>query len=139
MEYFKNVMLKLFETGEAGSLLPVVATVLKFSPEELERCRKATSKWGAAHHAGFPKTGKVLGAGGREGWGGPGWGTPTQLHCRRAAALWRGSMRAIGALENGRAPARTALPLTIGNRRVPKHTTRLPQTAVTARRLTCRA
>lgn len=49
MEYFKNVMLKLFETGEAGSLLPVVATVLRFSPEELERCRKATAQWGTGH------------------------------------------------------------------------------------------
>ena len=29
MEYFKNVMLKLYETGDAGSLLPVVATVLQ--------------------------------------------------------------------------------------------------------------
>ncbi|KAL4857882.1 UDP-glucuronosyltransferase 3A2 [Chlorella vulgaris] len=41
MEYFKNVMLKLFETGEAESLLPVVAQVLQFSPSELARCRTA--------------------------------------------------------------------------------------------------
>jgi len=27
MEYFKNVMLKLYETGEAESLLPVVGQV----------------------------------------------------------------------------------------------------------------
>jgi hypothetical protein len=39
MEYFKNVMLKLFETGQEESLLPVVATALQFSPAELERCR----------------------------------------------------------------------------------------------------
>lgn len=34
-------MLKLFETGEAESLLPVVATVLQFSPAEMQRCRDA--------------------------------------------------------------------------------------------------
>ena len=34
-------MLKLFETGEAESLLPVVGTVLKFSPAEMQRCRDA--------------------------------------------------------------------------------------------------
>lgn len=41
MEYFKNVMLKLFETGEEESLLPVVAAVLQFSPAEVVRCRSA--------------------------------------------------------------------------------------------------
>lgn len=41
MEYFKNVMLKLFETGEEESLLPVVAAVLQFSPAELTRCKTA--------------------------------------------------------------------------------------------------
>jgi hypothetical protein len=39
----KNVMLKLFETGEGTSLLPVVATVLQFSPAELARCRDAVA------------------------------------------------------------------------------------------------
>lgn len=34
-------MLKLYETGEAESLLPVVAQVLQFSPAELTRCRDA--------------------------------------------------------------------------------------------------
>lgn len=52
MEYFKNVMLKLFETGETASLLPVVARVLQFSPEELERCRQATEKWGHRSQSG---------------------------------------------------------------------------------------
>ena len=41
MEYFKNVMLKLFETGAEESLLPVVSTMLQFSPAEMARCRKA--------------------------------------------------------------------------------------------------
>eukprot|EP00889_Picochlorum_renovo_P000193 jgi/Picre1/27223/NNA_000192.t1 len=41
MEYFKNILLKLFETGEEESLLPVIGTMLKFSPAELDRCRKA--------------------------------------------------------------------------------------------------
>ena len=56
MEYFKNVMLKLFETGEAESLLPVVSTVLKFSPAETSRCKKAleerTANYIAAVHGG---------------------------------------------------------------------------------------
>jgi len=50
MEYFKNVMLKLFETGEEESLLPVVATVLQFSPTELARCRKGLAER-TAHRA----------------------------------------------------------------------------------------
>ena len=41
MEYFKNVMLKLFETGEEESLLPVIGTMLQFSPSELHRCKQA--------------------------------------------------------------------------------------------------
>ena len=41
MEYFKNVLLRLYETGEAEALLPVVAAVLQFSPAELSRCREA--------------------------------------------------------------------------------------------------
>ena len=50
MEYFKNVMLKLFETGEEESLLPVVSTMLQFSPEELTRCRKGLEER-TAHRA----------------------------------------------------------------------------------------
>ncbi|KAM7257815.1 hypothetical protein ACFE04_013556 [Oxalis oulophora] len=34
MTYLKNVILKLLETGEAEALLPVVAMLLQFSPEE---------------------------------------------------------------------------------------------------------
>lgn len=41
MEYFKNILLKLFETGEDESILPVVGTMLQFSPEELKRCQYA--------------------------------------------------------------------------------------------------
>lgn len=41
MEYFKNILLKLFETGEEESLLPVIGTMLKFSPAELDRCKNA--------------------------------------------------------------------------------------------------
>ena len=61
MEYLKNVMLKLFETGEAGSLLPVVATVLRFSPAELGRCRAAVAA--RADHAAAA----ARGAGGEGG------------------------------------------------------------------------
>jgi len=35
MTYLKNVILKLLETGEVGALLPVVATLLQFSPDEV--------------------------------------------------------------------------------------------------------
>ena len=41
MEYFKNILLKLFETGEEESLLPVIATMLQFSPAERQRCQNA--------------------------------------------------------------------------------------------------
>nr|CAD1844717.1 unnamed protein product [Ananas comosus var. bracteatus] len=41
MTYLKNVILKLLETGEVGALLPVVATLLQFSPEELKKCQQA--------------------------------------------------------------------------------------------------
>lgn len=43
MEYFKNILLKLFETGEDQSILPVVGTMLQFSPQELKRCQEAIS------------------------------------------------------------------------------------------------
>lgn len=33
-------MLKLFETGEEESLLPIVGTILQFSPAELDRCKE---------------------------------------------------------------------------------------------------
>ena len=37
MEYLKNILLKLYETGEAESLLPVLATILKlrYGPVEV--------------------------------------------------------------------------------------------------------
>ncbi|BFI24714.1 hypothetical protein MPTK2_1g14280 [Marchantia polymorpha subsp. ruderalis] len=38
MTYLKNIILKLIETGEVEALLPVVAMLLQFSPEELKRC-----------------------------------------------------------------------------------------------------
>ncbi|CAN6168041.1 unnamed protein product [Urochloa humidicola] len=40
MTYLKNVILKLLETGEVGALLPVVATLLQFSPDELKNCQQ---------------------------------------------------------------------------------------------------
>lgn len=51
MEYFKNILLKLFETGEEESLLPVVSTMLTFSPAETERCRQAMEDRKARHAA----------------------------------------------------------------------------------------
>lgn len=41
MTYVKNVILKLLETVEVEALLPVIATLLQFSPEELRRCQEA--------------------------------------------------------------------------------------------------
>ncbi|CAN6461881.1 unnamed protein product [Victoria cruziana] len=37
MTYLKNVILKLLETGEVEALLPVIATLLQFSPEEIKK------------------------------------------------------------------------------------------------------
>ena len=34
-------VLQLYQTREAASLLPVLATMLQFSPAELERCQEA--------------------------------------------------------------------------------------------------
>lgn len=42
VEYLKNTLVQLFTTGEAEALLPVLSTLLAFSPDELRRCR-----WGA--------------------------------------------------------------------------------------------
>lgn len=41
MAYLKNVILKLFETGQKEALLPVVGMIMQFSPAELQRCRYA--------------------------------------------------------------------------------------------------
>ncbi|KAG0598231.1 hypothetical protein M758_12G056300 [Ceratodon purpureus] len=41
MTYVKNVILKLLETGEVEALLPVIAMLLQFSPDELRRCQEA--------------------------------------------------------------------------------------------------
>ncbi|XP_077231170.1 Golgi-localized GRIP domain-containing protein isoform X2 [Tasmannia lanceolata] len=43
MTYLKNVILKLLETGEVEALLPVVGTLLQFSPEEIRKCQQAYS------------------------------------------------------------------------------------------------
>lgn len=40
MTYLKNVILKLLQTGEATALLPVIAMLLQFSPEELKKCNE---------------------------------------------------------------------------------------------------
>ena len=51
MEYLKNVVFKLFVMEDGlEKLLPVVATFLQFSPEELERIRQVRS---ATRHAGM--------------------------------------------------------------------------------------
>lgn len=40
MTYLKNVILKLLETGEVEALLPVIGTLLQFSPEEIRKCQE---------------------------------------------------------------------------------------------------
>ncbi|KAK9829710.1 hypothetical protein WJX72_007468 [[Myrmecia] bisecta] len=51
MEYLKNIMLKLYEKGEAAALLPVVAMMLQFSPAELKRCQDALAAQAEAQSA----------------------------------------------------------------------------------------
>lgn len=41
MTYLKNVVLKLLETGEVEALLPVIAMLLQFSPDEVQKCQQA--------------------------------------------------------------------------------------------------
>ncbi|KAL8151822.1 hypothetical protein V2J09_021630 [Rumex salicifolius] len=41
LTYLKNVIMKLLETGEVEALLPVVATLLQFSPDEVIKCQQA--------------------------------------------------------------------------------------------------
>ncbi|XXG87434.1 hypothetical protein AAC387_Pa11g2120 [Persea americana] len=43
MTYLKNVILKLLETGEVEALLPVIGTLLQFSPDEIKKCQQAYS------------------------------------------------------------------------------------------------
>ncbi|VFQ99805.1 unnamed protein product [Cuscuta campestris] len=41
LTYLKNVILKLLETGEVEALLPVIAMLLQFSPDEMLKCQQA--------------------------------------------------------------------------------------------------
>ena len=47
LTYLKHVVLKLLETGEGESLLPVLTQLLQFSPEEAHRAAKAMADAGA--------------------------------------------------------------------------------------------
>lgn len=58
-EYLKNTLIKLFVTGEAEALLPVFATILSFSPAEVQRCREGL--------AAIKRVRTWWGVGGREG------------------------------------------------------------------------
>ncbi|CAI9110512.1 OLC1v1010558C1 [Oldenlandia corymbosa var. corymbosa] len=48
LTYLKNVILKLLETGEVEALLPVVAMLLQFSPDEVQKCQQAYRTLNAA-------------------------------------------------------------------------------------------
>lgn len=48
LTYLKNVILKLLETGEVEALLPVVAMLLQFSPDEVQKCQNAYRSSSAA-------------------------------------------------------------------------------------------
>lgn len=54
MEYLKNTVLQLFTTGEAEVLLPVFATILSLSPDEIKRCKAGLD---AIKHADVPLPG----------------------------------------------------------------------------------
>ncbi|CAH9098437.1 unnamed protein product [Cuscuta epithymum] len=41
LTYLKNVILKLLETGEVEALLPVIAMLLQFSPDEMLKCQQS--------------------------------------------------------------------------------------------------
>ncbi|KAI3462326.1 hypothetical protein Pfo_018989 [Paulownia fortunei] len=41
LTYLKNVILKLLQTGEVERLLPVIAMLLQFSPDEMQKCQQA--------------------------------------------------------------------------------------------------
>jgi hypothetical protein len=49
--YLKNIIVKYMETGEHDALLPVISTILQFTPEELERINQRrkgnNSLWGS--------------------------------------------------------------------------------------------
>ena len=112
-----QVMLKLFETGEAESLLPVVATVLQFSPAELQRCRdglRQRAEHLAAANAARECVGCVPVALGRLGWR----SVPQAPDCApcvpvcvlQTARRWRATWRATSAAgwAAGRAAAAAA-------------------------------
>jgi hypothetical protein len=46
LEYLKNVMVRYMETGEHEALFPVIATILQFSPAEVERVKKRRTRGG---------------------------------------------------------------------------------------------
>ncbi|XP_074285599.1 protein GRIP [Silene latifolia] len=48
LTYLKNVLLKLLETGEVEALLPVIAMLLQFSPEEIQKCQQAYTNYADA-------------------------------------------------------------------------------------------
>lgn len=49
MNYLKNVILKLFETGQKEALLPVVGMIMQFSPAEMQRCKYVDACKGTQH------------------------------------------------------------------------------------------
>jgi hypothetical protein len=43
-EYLKNIVLKLYRSGEAEALLPVFSALLAFSPDEMRSCRDGLAR-----------------------------------------------------------------------------------------------
>jgi len=41
LEYLKNIIVKYMETNDIEGLLPVISTILQFSPDELQRIEQA--------------------------------------------------------------------------------------------------
>jgi len=64
LEYLKNVILKLMVTNEYEALLPVISTLLQFSPDEVKEVKKKVEErmpkqsssglWGVCFFFFFP-------------------------------------------------------------------------------------
>jgi len=73
MEYLKNTVLKLFMTGEAETLLPVFASILALSPDEVQRCKGGLD---ALQESGgeVPMAAAAAAVDSATSWLGGGWG-----------------------------------------------------------------
>lgn len=64
-----HVSLPAMCTGEAGALLPVIATMLRFSPAELTRCKAALARFAGEAESNARDSGAGDYSGYFSGWG----------------------------------------------------------------------